>query len=85
MACHTTAGRNPLATFLEGYHQWEGVGCESCHGAGSAYAASEVMRDRRAFLANGGRIPNEQTCRDCHRDEAFRPVDWFERLRHWRE
>ena len=31
----------------------------------------EIMSDREAFLANGGRIPDELTCRACHRDEAF--------------
>jgi len=40
------------------------------------------MKDREAFLANGGRIPDELTCRTCHRDEAFNFTDRLERIRH---
>mgnify|MGYP000101981894 CR=1 FL=1 len=30
-----------------------------------------------------GRIPDELTCRECHRDEAFRFASRLERIRHW--
>jgi hypothetical protein len=83
LMCHVTAAQNPLAIFAEGYDREQGVGCESCHGAGEAYVRPGVMGDRGAYLANGGRIPTEQTCRKCHRDAAFRFVDRLERIRHW--
>ncbi len=83
LMCHLTAAQNPLATFTEGYDRRQGVGCESCHGAGSAYIAAEIMGSRESFLAHGGRAPTEQTCRECHRDAAFRFVDRLERIRHW--
>ena len=55
----------------------EGVTCESCHGPGSEYISIKVMSDREAFLAAGGRIPDEATCRSCHRrSENF---DWSEK------
>ena len=82
--CHLTAAQNPLATFVEGFDETEGVGCEACHGPGEAYGTLEIMADREAFLAAGGRIPDEIACRDCHRDEAFRFPDRLARIRHWR-
>jgi hypothetical protein len=82
--CHLTAAQNPRATFAEGFDETLGVGCEACHGPGGAYATPEIMADRGAFLANGGRIPDEITCRECHRDEAFHFPDRLERIRHWR-
>ena len=81
--CHVTAAQNSMASFEEGYQAAEGVGCESCHGPGSAYMAPEIMADREAFLANGGRIPDQLTCRACHRDEAFVFTKRLERIRHW--
>ena len=80
--CHMTAAQNPDAEFKEGYDPRQGVGCEACHGPGSAYLAPEIMSDREAFLANGGRIPDELTCRECHRDEAFDFLTRWERIRH---
>jgi hypothetical protein len=29
------------------------------------------MADRETFLGNGGRIPDEATCRTCHEDDRF--------------
>ena len=81
--CHLTAAQNPHAVFNEGFDQRQGVGCEACHGPGSAYMARQIMQDRAAFLARGGRIPDELTCRTCHRDEAFDFAVRLERIRHW--
>lgn len=81
--CHLTAAQNSVATFAEGFDRFEGVGCEACHGPGSAYVRPDVMGDRQAFLSQGGRIPDELTCRECHRDEAFRFQDRLQRIRHW--
>jgi hypothetical protein len=81
--CHMTAAQNPQARWREGAQGFnEGVGCEACHGPGSAYMAPEIMADREAFLANGGRIPDRLTCRGCHRDEAFSFSIRWERIRH---
>jgi ankyrin repeat protein len=83
LMCHVTAAQNPMATLGEGFSPVMGVGCESCHGPGSAYMEPAVMGNREAFLANGGRMPDELTCRECHRDEAFRFAERLERIRHW--
>jgi hypothetical protein len=44
------------------------VGCEACHGAGGAYSARYVMRDRELARAVGLLDPNEKTCAACHNE-----------------
>lgn len=68
LLCHVTGRQDDDALFADNFRSEEGVGCESCHGPGSLYMDPEVMADRGAFLANGGRIPDETTCRSCHRN-----------------
>jgi ankyrin repeat protein len=76
LLCHTTGAQDDQALFAASFRTEEGVGCESCHGPGSEYLSVEVMGNREAFLAAGGRIPDETTCRSCHRrSENF---DWTE-------
>lgn len=41
------------------------------------------MSDRQTFLAAGGRIPDEQTCRKCHRNpEQFDFAEWWPKIDH---
>jgi len=76
LLCHVTGSQDPDALFETSYRLQEGIGCEACHGPGSEYATVEVMADRETFLAGGGRIPDAQTCRTCHRvSDNF---DWAE-------
>ncbi len=67
LLCHLTGAQDPDALYAPSYEIEEGIGCETCHGPGSAYIATDVMADREAFLAAGGRIPDERTCQKCHR------------------
>lgn len=86
LMCHVTAAQNPEARWQSGVSgRDEGVGCEACHGPGSAYATLENMSNPEAFLANGGKIPDALTCRNCHRDERFAYGERREGIRHWRE
>jgi hypothetical protein len=71
LKCHVTGYHSPADTLSGSFSKKEGVGCESCHGPGSAYVKLGIMKDREKFLANGGIIPNEKTCRKCHRDDRF--------------
>lgn len=70
LKCHTTKyflsdkGQN------EYYNMSEGVGCESCHGAGSVYLTAEKMKDKNLFLQSGGIICDETVCIKCHSPEA---------------
>ncbi len=82
LMCHATGAQNPQAQFGPDFLRQEGVGCETCHGPGSDYTDPEIMADRQAFLANGGVIPDWLTCRGCHRDEGFRFMPMWERIRH---
>jgi hypothetical protein len=67
LSCHTTAGTKKNVN--KSYKVSEGVGCESCHGPGSLYKKSKVMKDRKAALAAGMIIPEEKTCKSCHKDK----------------
>ncbi|MEZ4386457.1 MAG: ankyrin repeat domain-containing protein [Candidatus Krumholzibacteriia bacterium] len=65
--CHTTPGQDPDAIVPASFRLEEGIGCEACHGPGSRYIDPEVMGDHAAFVAAGGIVPDERTCRRCHR------------------
>lgn len=83
LLCHATAAQEPDALFAETFKVGEGVGCEACHGPGSLYRDPGVMSDREAFLAAGGRIPDEATCQSCHRNpEQFQFEEWWPRIAH---
>ena len=78
LLCHVTAAQNPDALFAASWRREEGIGCEACHGPGSQFIEMDVMSNREAFLAAGGKIPDEKTCIQCHRrSEHF---DWAEFL-----
>lgn len=83
LLCHTTSALDPDALLARGYRREEGVGCEACHGPGSLYADPEVMADRERFLAAGGVVPDERTCRRCHRvRERFDFATWWPKIAH---
>jgi len=48
----------------------EGVGCETCHGPGSEYKTMKVMKDRKLSLAAGLIVPDEKTCKTCHKKDT---------------
>jgi len=56
----------------------EGVGCEACHGAGSAYKSKKVMQDREAAVAAGLKLEAESNCIQCHNEESptFKEFDF---------
>ncbi|MCU0305484.1 MAG: ankyrin repeat domain-containing protein [Thermoanaerobaculales bacterium] len=84
LLCHVTGRQDDDALLAETFRAEEGVGCESCHGPGSLYMDPEVMADRAAFVAAGGRVPDEATCRSCHRRiEDFDFAEFSEKIRHW--
>jgi len=86
LLCHVTAAQDPDALLAAGYRLQEGVGCEACHGPGSRYMYPEVMADREQFLARGGIVPDEETCRRCHRNaERFDFASWWPKIAHKKE
>lgn len=82
LRCHTTGAQEWPADPKRVVRQEEGVGCEACHGPGSAYIEPEVMADGKRFIENGGVIPDELTCRTCHRDENFVFDEWSSKIEH---
>ncbi len=83
LLCHITGAQDPDALFASTFDNTEGIGCESCHGPGSQYMALSVMKDHNAFLAAGGRTPNDSTCRGCHRvAERFEFAEWWPKIVH---
>ncbi|MCK5376836.1 MAG: ankyrin repeat domain-containing protein [Acidobacteria bacterium] len=83
--CHVNGLQSDDSLFASTYRKEEGVGCEACHGPGSLYMDPEIMADREAFLANGGLVPNETTCRSCHRNsERFDFDEMWPKIAHGR-
>ena len=73
LKCHVTAyGKAPSAVAAGPLKPKEGVCCESCHGAGSAYRKKKVMSDHAASVAAGMLEPgkNAEVCTACHNSES---------------
>jgi len=69
LKCHSTF--DSVAENLRGgITREEGVSCESCHGAGSAYKVAGIMKDKTKAMANGLIMPDEKLCRKCHNKES---------------
>ena len=67
----------------------DGVGCESCHGAGSGYKAMGVMKDRKKAVAAGLIIASgdEKQCTGCHSKESptykeFKYKEFWAKIKH---
>lgn len=64
----------------------ESVGCESCHGAGSAYKSSKTMKSIAAGETKGSTVGlstiTEATCIVCHNEESptYKPFNFDERV-----
>jgi len=74
LKCHVTRlslGDGVLINEKGKYSDKEGVGCESCHGAGSDYKAKKIMQDPEAARAAGLVMDNTaQLCSQCHNQES---------------
>jgi hypothetical protein len=76
LPCHTTGfdkggykiGDPDAAKFV-------GVQCESCHGPGSVYKKSKIMKNRELALKNGLVNITEETCTRCHDSAKGAPMD----------
>jgi hypothetical protein len=70
LKCHVTGYGSDASMFEATYAQEDGVGCESCHGAGKDYKNVKIMKDVEEAKANGLIIPTEATCKKCHNEES---------------
>jgi hypothetical protein len=69
LSCHTTAyGAKNLAA---SYDIKEGVTCETCHGPGSMYKKSSIMKDhKKAVEAGMVSKVDEKVCANCHKKDT---------------
>ena len=75
LSCHVTGMMEKGAKFSKGFNKTEGVGCETCHGAASAYKtkhAKDVEGAKKLGLespsiADGGA---EKLCISCHNEKS---------------
>jgi YVTN family beta-propeller protein len=81
LRCHATGYLDPTGGVGETWSVDEGVGCESCHGAGSEYLTEAIMRDRRAATDAGLRHATREVCAPCHDEAHGRPFDYDEAVR----
>lgn len=72
LSCHTTSGLYKSFERQQSYKIEEGVGCEGCHGAGSDYSPTEVMKDEELFKRHGGVVGDEKVCLQCHSTKGNR-------------
>lgn len=74
LKCHVTAHGVDAALLGEKYAVTEGVGCESCHGAGADYmkkATMEGIMSGTIEAASVGLVkPDKATCEKCHNKES---------------
>jgi len=70
LVCHVTGYEAAAERKARTYKAEDGVGCESCHGPGSAYKSITVMQDQGKSIENGMIVPTEETCVTCHNDRS---------------
>jgi hypothetical protein len=75
LSCHVTGMLEDGAKFDKKFKKDEGVGCESCHGAGSAYKTKHA-KDLAGAKALGLESPKvadgsaEKQCKGCHNEKS---------------
>ncbi|MFQ5697015.1 MAG: multiheme c-type cytochrome [Myxococcota bacterium] len=71
LECHVTGyGAGPEAFLKGALVLAEGVGCESCHGAGQNFRKKSIMSDLELAKSKGLRIPEDADCRVCHNEKS---------------
>ncbi|MFW6171202.1 MAG: multiheme c-type cytochrome, partial [Planctomycetota bacterium] len=76
LKCHATAHHAPAGGASDTYQVHEGVGCESCHGAGSDFAMEAIMRDKPAAVRAGLKEAGRDVCAQCHENAHGKPFDF---------
>jgi excinuclease UvrABC ATPase subunit len=89
LKCHVT-GYNLDATMLGTKFKIEdGIQCETCHGAGSAYKDMKVMKDRNLAIEKGLIVHDklDEFCASCHNNESptfvkFDIIEAWDKIKH---
>lgn len=92
LKCHVTAYNADASLLGKKYDKEDGVGCESCHGAGSEYKSNKTMKDHAAAVAAGmtdfsAEGSAETHCKTCHNEESptfkgFVFAEKWEKIKH---
>jgi uncharacterized protein YktA (UPF0223 family) len=90
LECHAVVADAKLLD--KGFDVKDGVQCESCHGAGSAYRNMTIMKSREKSVAAGMReFKNEADietyCKSCHNEKSptfkgFKFKESWEKIKH---
>lgn len=90
LECHTLGATYDASLFDAKFDIKQGVQCESCHGAGSAYKPASIMKNKAEAIKNGmnafeGGI--EKHCVTCHNDKSptykeFKFTEMWEQIKH---
>jgi nitrate/TMAO reductase-like tetraheme cytochrome c subunit len=90
LKCHVTAFGVKAELLAKTYKQEDGVGCESCHGAGKDFMPMDVMQNHDAAVAAGLAKIDEKTCTACHNSESptykeFKYEEFLKEIKHWKD
>ncbi len=74
------------------FSEKDGVQCESCHGAGSAYKTMTIMKDKAKAIAAGltdfkDQATIEKYCKTCHNEKSptfkeFKFKEMWDKIKH---
>ena len=85
VVCHTTGfNKGGYRIGAPDAKKFEGVQCEVCHGPGSEYMKSDIMKDRKKAIASGLIIPTKETWLHCHDKNKYpwaKDFNYEERLK----
>ena len=94
LTCHVTGKDEKAAQYDAKFTNDEGVGCESCHGAGSGYKTLHMKpENKEKAVAAGLVIPKvadgsaEKQCKQCHNTKsptykAFKFKEMWDKIAH---
>ena len=90
LACHTTVADAKLLE--KTFDVKDGVQCETCHGAGTAYKNMTIMKDHAKSVAAGmmeykDEAAIEKQCRMCHNEKSptfkeFKFKESWDKIKH---
>ncbi|MCB0746091.1 MAG: cytochrome c family protein [Ignavibacteriae bacterium] len=75
LKCHVSGHGVDASLLSSKFSIEDGVQCETCHGAGSAYKSKKIMEDHAKSVAAGmtayaDEAAIEKQCRSCHNEES---------------
>ena len=89
LKCHATGYNVDQSLLGKKFKVEDGVQCETCHGAGSAYKDMKIMKDKELAIKNGLVVHEklENFCISCHNVERPTYVDMnieeaWEKIKH---